>query len=504
VSDGAVAVALRSSVRLVLVEAPAGCGKTYQGADYAKALLPQLVPGRLLILTHTNAACDVFSTRTKGFGSRIEIRTIDSLITLIATSYHKAIGMSPDVAAWARERENGFDLVAERVARLLKRVPSIAVALATRYPYLICDEYQDSSEHQHEIILCLHGAGSITRIFGDPMQSLYARSKRGHEAMKKRWDSLRQTADHCVELKTPHRWQNAAEELGEWVLQAREALKSGRKIDLAGTLPQGLMVIKADNESLHHIAYSTAVRKEIDKFVTDSAELLVLTTTNDAVQLLRAFFNRRLPIWEGHTREAMSMLARTCQQSAGHVDSIGEAFVAFVQHVTKGFSNTKYGEIMRREVAERCRCKRRGKPEKIQAVAKCIVETPDHRGVARALVVLSDLLRDDNDFGDIKVDLRRELREATQFAYFDDANTAMMEITRKRKYVRSPMPRKAISTIHKAKGVECHNVLIMPCDSKHFTGTDQMRCRLYVALSRATTSLAIVVSPNSPSPLIEI
>jgi DNA helicase-2/ATP-dependent DNA helicase PcrA len=44
----------------------------------------------------------------------------------------------------------------------------------------------------------------------------------------------------------------------------------------------------------------------------------------------------------------------------------------------------------------------------------------------------------------------------------------------------------------------------MPCDKKNFSGTEQMRCRMYVALSRATTSLAIVVSPTSPSPLFDV
>ena len=35
-SDGSVRAALRSDAPLVVVEAPAGCGKTHQGADYAR------------------------------------------------------------------------------------------------------------------------------------------------------------------------------------------------------------------------------------------------------------------------------------------------------------------------------------------------------------------------------------------------------------------------------------------------------------------------------------
>ena len=63
----------------MLVEAPAGCGKTHQGADYARDVAVDR-SDRLLILTHTHAACSVFAERTRGSSNRIEIRTIDSLI----------------------------------------------------------------------------------------------------------------------------------------------------------------------------------------------------------------------------------------------------------------------------------------------------------------------------------------------------------------------------------------------------------------------------------------
>jgi len=62
-SDAAVADLLRSGHPLVLVEAAAGCGKTFQGAAYAKEAAGAIGQGRLLILTHTHAACSVFAER---------------------------------------------------------------------------------------------------------------------------------------------------------------------------------------------------------------------------------------------------------------------------------------------------------------------------------------------------------------------------------------------------------------------------------------------------------
>src|ERR1700688_4570698 len=114
-SDASVHTALRSDAPLVLVEAPAGCGKTHQGADYARDVAVDR-SNRLLILTHTHAACSVFAERTKGGGSRVEIRTVDSLIAHIATAYHAGLGLPADTTAWARKNKDGYAHVALKVA----------------------------------------------------------------------------------------------------------------------------------------------------------------------------------------------------------------------------------------------------------------------------------------------------------------------------------------------------------------------------------------------------
>ena len=100
-SDSSVYEALRSKASLVVVEAPAGCGKTYQGAKYTQDAGGQLMDGRLLILTHTHAARETFHSRTSACRAKVEIRTIDSLLAEIAGAYHKALGFPEDVGLWA-------------------------------------------------------------------------------------------------------------------------------------------------------------------------------------------------------------------------------------------------------------------------------------------------------------------------------------------------------------------------------------------------------------------
>src|SRR5258708_2783139 len=86
VSDDSVRQALRSDAGLVVVEAPAGCGKTHQGADYVGEVAGNN-RDRVLILTHTHAACSVFAERTRGIGSHVGIRPSDNLRSQGGTAY---------------------------------------------------------------------------------------------------------------------------------------------------------------------------------------------------------------------------------------------------------------------------------------------------------------------------------------------------------------------------------------------------------------------------------
>ena len=117
---------------------------------------------------------------------------------------------------------------------------------------------------------------------------------------------------------------------------------------------------------------------------------------------------------------------------------------------------------------------------------------------------LSELSATDQQFADIEIDCRREFWEAIRLGDFDTADNGFTEITHRRVYSRPKPPNKAISTIHKAKGLECDSVIVMPCDAKNFPDKHEARCLLYVALSRAKNRLMFVASRKSPSPLLNM
>jgi hypothetical protein len=504
-SDAPVAAALRSPARLVVVEAPAGCGKTFQGAGYAREAAGMIGDGRVLILAHTHAACDVFASRTRGAGARVDIRTIDSLIGQIAGIYHLALGLPADTGAWARSQKDGYDQLAAKVACLLRASRMIARSLAQRYPIIICDEHQDASADQHAIGMACYEGGASIRIFGDPMQRIYGSRKKAEIAAdRQRWEGLKQKADAFDQLDEPHRWPGDARPLGLWILAAHAALRDGGVVDLRGTLPPGVSVITTENQSPRPGGYLPADcdAERMYKLANMAKSLLVLTTQNETVEALRAFFGRSLPIWEGHVRESLAHLIDTVQHNKGDATIITQAVVKFLNGVTTGFSPSSYGKRLLAEVCGGCSAKCSGKPATLQALGQIILDQPDHKGVAKVLRRLIELTHSDPAFRDVKVDYRREFWDAVQIGQFDDANEGFAEISRRRSYARPSPPTKAISTIHKAKGLQCSDVLVVPCDRQHFGNTPAARCRLYVAMSRAMRSLTFVVSRRDPSPLL--
>jgi DNA helicase-2/ATP-dependent DNA helicase PcrA len=505
VTDEGVRDALRSVAPLVVVEAPAGCGKTYQGADYAREVA-EAKSSRLLILTHTHAACAMFAGRTRGVGPRLEIRTIDSVISQIAAAYHAGLGIPADPALWIRQQQDGHAKLAIKVAMLLKKHPMIAASLARRYPVVICDEHQDSSGDQHAIAMALLDQGATLRIFADPMQEIFKDDDVEGACAPYDWGELTGKAQRYETLDVPHRWKNGCPLLGEWTLKVRAALKAGNKVDLRGVLPPSVEVVVAENTAERNLEYqlSAQQRRRVDAFVDGQSSLLILTRYNVTARSFRGFFNRRVPLWEGHTRGGLQKLVNVLTVAKGDCGALAAAVVKFMADIGKGFSPSAFGDRFEQESRERCKKQCRGKPATIQELARFLVDEPDHRGTAKMLRRLFELKKTDPAFAGVELDCRKEFWDAVAMGDFATADDGLAEITHRRTYAHPKPPEKAISIIHKAKGLECESVIVMPCDATTLKDTRECRCLLYVAISRAKSRLMLVVSRDKPSPLLDL
>lgn len=504
-SDEAVAKLLRSREQLVIIEAAAGCGKTFQGAAYAQEIIGSLGDGRLLILTHTHAACSVFADRTSKARARVAIKTIDALIAQIALAYHKPLELPRDLTAWAwRNGGQGFEIMAAKVAGFLRHQPMVARALARRYPVIVCDEHQDSSVDQHSVVMALMSAGAVVRIFGDPMQRIYgAKGDKAAREDRARWDALK-ALGASEKLITPHRWEGGCPRLGRWVIKARENLEGGVPIDLANDLPPSVRVLAGNNTSPKRTGYqlSKEHRVPIDKVLRTNAQLMILASQNELVTALRAFWWRSVPIWEGHTREALGSLVQTVGDGQGNAEALAQGVVAFMSSVAAGFSATSHGDRLVQEVRAGAIHPTIGKPANIQAVARCLLNNPTHAGVSEALSKICRLVEEGAaGFDTVKIDHRSELRDAMRIGQFAGPDEGFAEVSRMRSYSHPSPPPKVISSIHKAKGLECEHAMLMACDKVQFTSTLYARSKMYVALSRAKKSLTLVVPTSNPSPL---
>jgi len=505
-TDEEIANLLRSGAPIVVVEAPAGCGKTHQAASYAADAAASLKTGKLLVLTHTHAACSVIAERTQKYHDKIDIRTLDSLTNQIATVYRLSLELPEDVSAWARQY--GYELLATKVSSLLRSNPIIAKHLAKTFPIIICDEHQDSNAAQDEIVQLLANQGAWLRVFGDPMQIIPGGQGQNTVAAAAlaRWETLKDDSEFG-ELNTPHRWRATNPDLGEWIRNARENLKNSQAIDLRGRLPRGVNIRFAENRSPTPANYQLAPEnwRDLNALLEEDKKMLLIAGSNATIKSLRGTFRPRFPIWEGHTRNYLEKLIEALNDEVGDLTVKTSAFVDCLKSLLVGFSGNRYGDRLIEEVRALSNNPRGQIPPQLKIMAEFIRAEPDHVGLSKAAEHLKGLIIQNADgFSNLHIDHQREFDDLIKLKGYSDPLTGFAEISKRRSRSYPKPPRKALSTVHKSKGLEAEHVFVFACDGRHFSETQVKRSLLYVALSRATESVTIIASRNNRSPLVDI
>jgi hypothetical protein len=208
------------------VEAPAGCGKTEL---IVSALRRHRSRKPILVLTHTNSGVAALQHRLSQKGiapDRYRLSTLDGWALRIL----KLFPRRSEIAQHHLEISNAWEdypAIKLAIRRLLSGRHIDEMIFAT-YDRVIVDEYQDCEPNQHAVV-CHLASILPTVVLGDPMQEIF--NWTGHHPNWAR--DVLTSFPLAAELGTPWRWKNVGtHDLGQWLLDARHALRAGDRIDL--------------------------------------------------------------------------------------------------------------------------------------------------------------------------------------------------------------------------------------------------------------------------------
>lgn len=482
---------LHSEAPLVLIEAAAGCGKTWTAAKFARetSVSLDLSRQRVLLLSHTHAACGEFHRRCSVPGLHIDVETCDSFALKVVSPYARALGLPfPLESAIGRVGGVAFGTLSEKAVELVRRAPIVARLISARYPVIILDEHQDASSAQHDLaMLLMKIGGSRLRIFGDPMQALHD----GVAGEFVDWGELWRSCSDRHELTDPKRWPEAPE-LGQWITAARSTLRRGAVLQLKDA-PASVLVTTTTGLAGRKKFKNPQLASEILHSFLDAGtgRAVIIAHLGDMVRTLAQCCNWRAGVNEGAALEHLDRLLMEAEADEVSAQALASAFLVFVASTGSGFQKAMR-EGLRARLGKTLDQRRSGKKQVVwlRALA-AIYQAPNHHGLAAAM----DIVMRETPSG-YRIRLSDHASTLCVLGRSDDPRGHLQALSRLRR--RRSLPPLNSSTVHKAKGLEFRRVLVCPADQHQYPATPYGARLLYVAMSRATHQLTIVTDTSSP------
>jgi superfamily I DNA/RNA helicase len=481
--------ALHSDAPLVVIEAAAGCGKTWTAAKFAKEMSARLDRPRVLLLSHTHAACGEFHRRCEGRGVRVDVETCDSFALKVVSPYATALGLPSQLDRMiGRAGGVSFAKLGAKAVELVQRSPSVARVISAQYPVIILDEHQDASTAQHELAMTLmRVGGSRLRIFGDPMQALH----HGAADQFVNWDALWRDCRDRVELTVPRRWDEVPD-LGKWVTAARARLRSGGSLTMKDAPSEVVVRSTAGLAGRKKLKDHQLANKILREFLdAGTGRAIIVAHLGEMVRSLAQSANWRAGVNEGAVLEHLDQLLAEAEEEGATAATLASAFLAFAANIGSGFPKALRDGLAKRAGAYLNPQKAGSNQQPWLVALSAIYADPCHRGLAAAM---EHLARSPPDA--YRVRLRDHAATLRALGRTDDPRGHLQALSRLRR--RRSLPVQSTSTIHKAKGLEFRRVLICPADQHQYPANPYGARLLYVALSRATHGLTIITDKASP------
>jgi len=517
---------VESNEGFVLVLGGAGCGKTTTALWTARAELLRAddPSARIAFLTFSRTAVDQISSRSTAalasLGERVEVATFHAMAYRLVRNFGRYVGLGPATAELQspaqirlqgpREGLLAYDDLLPLALRVVES-ERVRDLLAHRWPLLICDEFQDTSEDQWQLLQRL-GERSRLLLLADPNQMIYTFLPGVGPARLRRAKEL---ADRVVELEpASHRDPSGA-------VPALALSIMHRDFDSAAVrdaVASGRLRVRTsvDDDELVDV-----IREELQLAWKEGArDYGIFGHSNEGVATLGHELSEAgvdhvlvgLPDAQG---EAIAVMAVMCQFAIGGADSseLRLALATFMTACSRGSRAPELAVALatRRSIP-------RGLEERLAKLERALVEAaPDPTDVGRiveeswpALGILSGnrpWLRACPLFGPV-------LRRATRARQLDDE--AVAAILREAREMRSTalldsgrmrLPPIKLMNFHQTKGRETDAVLLVYRDGDVLSGwrdsepyVEPSRV-LYVSLTRARQRVSVIL-PSGPHPLV--
>jgi DNA helicase-2/ATP-dependent DNA helicase PcrA len=477
---------------ILLIEAPAGHGKTEEGVVAAQRAAQCLPHGReILFLTHTNSARETFNRRLGR--SAAVMKTIHSLAAEIVELYATPLGLPRPLQPY--HAEPTFDDMMRHATDLLKRRPEVARGLAVRHPLILVDEYQDCTEDQHALVQLVAAAGPARlRLFGDHLQGIF-----DFTGAQVNWEKL-SAAHPTMSLTTPWRWKDNPG-MASFLVEARAALLAGEAIDLRSP-PSCVTVHRWDGPvpGPKQEGHAPACLEILKSCCDDGT--VVITHHNTHALGLRRKLPGRGSYHEGSDHEPARTILEEVVAAQGNAPALAALLIQAMHEWGTGMTKP-----YREQVTEICQPDGvvTGTKQKILGLARLCERLYENPTTSEWLSCLRKVL--DGEHG---VDSWRVLRSdpiyllTRLYPGTQDDPVALLHGEARARDAARKAPKNGFMTIHKAKGLEFDTVAIPYCAGTLFEDDLPSRCRMYVAISRAQSHLHLLVPNGDPTPLLLI
>ena len=476
----------------LLIEAPAGHGKTYQAVAAARRLSEGLERGQsVLLLSHTNAAANEFSGRPGS--SQTVVQTFDSLACGLVERYASHLGIHlPLQPEMNHLGQPTFAEIRQMAGQLLHEAPAIARGLAYRHPIILADEFQDSTLDQHRILEELRGVGQIRlRLFADDLQAIF---DFGDTLVS--WSQL--TGEHpLLQLDHGYRW-DAAPELRDWFTRARACLQTQTPISLT-ELPASVVVDRWEGAAPGPKQKGNCPKcyEALRRLRCSGPVAFLVRSRSHAYDLRVRVPQLKASLLEaGEVEEPLERL-EMARMAEGQPAELSILLVETLQKWGTGITSA-----LRAQLDEVCQpdgidLGKKKKAAPLAAVCQIVYDQPDQLGFVRGL---GEAVRQRSSLGwtPIHKDYIYLLMSAAADAGSDDLVAAVQMRAQARR--RRPVGGRRLMTIHKSKGREFETT-VLPYVADNSFKIDARDARLlYVAMTRATRQLHLMLPSDNPSP----